>query len=211
MTDFTVPDADISLRIIQAAREVAPLVRIITRAEYIKSSGGICAGPARRSFVTTKLNRPQRWRKLCCKISTCRLRESTQLSERFATNSLLRGDGHRVKADAPFAALCERSSSAHEPRQNIADRGLTIRRELHAHLGLQLCIGNAMPADRLSDQNLRLLRADIQPSSPSFVLIRRAHSTRTHRRRDIRAFPLRSGRAQKSFLRRYLLQRERRE
>ena len=31
----TVPHADISLRIIQAAREVAPLVRIITRAEYI--------------------------------------------------------------------------------------------------------------------------------------------------------------------------------
>jgi monovalent cation:H+ antiporter-2, CPA2 family len=34
----TVPDADISLRIIQAAREVAPLVRIITRAEYINQS-----------------------------------------------------------------------------------------------------------------------------------------------------------------------------
>jgi CPA2 family monovalent cation:H+ antiporter-2 len=34
----TVPHADISLRIIQAAREVAPLVRIITRAEYINQS-----------------------------------------------------------------------------------------------------------------------------------------------------------------------------
>ena len=34
----TVPDADISLRIIQAAREVAPLVRIITRAEYINQA-----------------------------------------------------------------------------------------------------------------------------------------------------------------------------
>ena len=33
-----VPHADISLRIIQAAREVAPLVRIITRAEYINQS-----------------------------------------------------------------------------------------------------------------------------------------------------------------------------
>jgi CPA2 family monovalent cation:H+ antiporter-2 len=34
----TVPHADSSLRIIQAAREVAPLVRIITRAEYINQS-----------------------------------------------------------------------------------------------------------------------------------------------------------------------------
>ena len=34
----TVPHAEISLRIIQAAREVAPLVRIITRAEYINQS-----------------------------------------------------------------------------------------------------------------------------------------------------------------------------
>jgi CPA2 family monovalent cation:H+ antiporter-2 len=34
----TVPHADISLRIIQAAREVAPLVRIITRAEYINQT-----------------------------------------------------------------------------------------------------------------------------------------------------------------------------
>jgi CPA2 family monovalent cation:H+ antiporter-2 len=34
----TVPHARISLRIIQAAREVAPLVRIITRAEYINQS-----------------------------------------------------------------------------------------------------------------------------------------------------------------------------
>ena len=34
----TVPHADISLRIIQAAREVAPLVRIITRAEYINQA-----------------------------------------------------------------------------------------------------------------------------------------------------------------------------
>jgi CPA2 family monovalent cation:H+ antiporter-2 len=34
----TVPHADISLRIVQAAREVAPLVRIITRAEYINQS-----------------------------------------------------------------------------------------------------------------------------------------------------------------------------
>ena len=34
----TVPHADISLRIIQAAREVAPVVRIIARAEYINQS-----------------------------------------------------------------------------------------------------------------------------------------------------------------------------
>ena len=34
----TVPHAEISLRIIQAAREVAPLVRIISRAEYINQS-----------------------------------------------------------------------------------------------------------------------------------------------------------------------------
>ena len=34
----TVPHAGISLRIIQAAREVAPLVRIIARAEYINQS-----------------------------------------------------------------------------------------------------------------------------------------------------------------------------
>jgi CPA2 family monovalent cation:H+ antiporter-2 len=34
----TVPHAEVSLRIIQAAREVAPLVRIITRAEYINQS-----------------------------------------------------------------------------------------------------------------------------------------------------------------------------
>ena len=34
----TVPNAETSLRVIQAAREVAPLVRIITRAEYINQS-----------------------------------------------------------------------------------------------------------------------------------------------------------------------------
>jgi CPA2 family monovalent cation:H+ antiporter-2 len=34
----TVPHANISLRIVQAAREVAPLVRIISRAEYINQS-----------------------------------------------------------------------------------------------------------------------------------------------------------------------------
>jgi monovalent cation:H+ antiporter-2, CPA2 family len=34
----TVPHADISLRIIQSAREVAPLVRIIARAQYINQS-----------------------------------------------------------------------------------------------------------------------------------------------------------------------------
>jgi CPA2 family monovalent cation:H+ antiporter-2 len=34
----TVPQAEISLRIIQAAREVAPLVRVIARAEYINQS-----------------------------------------------------------------------------------------------------------------------------------------------------------------------------
>ncbi|HYK24187.1 MAG TPA: NAD-binding protein, partial [Candidatus Acidoferrum sp.] len=34
----TVPHADTSLRIIQSAREVAPLVRIIARAEYINQS-----------------------------------------------------------------------------------------------------------------------------------------------------------------------------
>jgi monovalent cation:H+ antiporter-2, CPA2 family len=34
----TVPRANISLRVIQAAREVAPLVRIIARAEYINQS-----------------------------------------------------------------------------------------------------------------------------------------------------------------------------
>ena len=34
----TVPHADISLRIVQAAREVAPVVRILTRAEYINDS-----------------------------------------------------------------------------------------------------------------------------------------------------------------------------
>ena len=58
----------------------------------------------------------------------------------------------------------------------------------------------------LSDQNLRPLRADSQRSSPSFGVIRRGPSTRTHRRRDTRAFLLRSVRAQKSFLRRCLLQ-----
>jgi CPA2 family monovalent cation:H+ antiporter-2 len=43
----TVPKAEISLRIIQAAREVAPLVRIITRAEYINQSDAfIQAGAA---------------------------------------------------------------------------------------------------------------------------------------------------------------------
>jgi CPA2 family monovalent cation:H+ antiporter-2 len=43
----TVPHADISLRIIQAAREVAPLVRIIARAEYINQSDAfIQAGAA---------------------------------------------------------------------------------------------------------------------------------------------------------------------
>ena len=41
------PDAEISLRIIQAAREVAPLVRIITRAAYINQSDAfIQAGAA---------------------------------------------------------------------------------------------------------------------------------------------------------------------
>ena len=49
--------------------------------------------PARPSSVTTKPNPPQRWRKLCCKTSTCRRSESTQLSARSATNSLLRDDG----------------------------------------------------------------------------------------------------------------------
>ncbi|MFL6568771.1 MAG: NAD-binding protein, partial [Chthoniobacterales bacterium] len=34
----TVPHAEISLRIIQAAREVAPLIRILTRAAYINQS-----------------------------------------------------------------------------------------------------------------------------------------------------------------------------
>jgi hypothetical protein len=34
----TVPHAETSLRIIQAAREVAPVVRIITRAEYINQA-----------------------------------------------------------------------------------------------------------------------------------------------------------------------------
>jgi CPA2 family monovalent cation:H+ antiporter-2 len=43
----TVPHAEISLRIIQAAREVAPLVRIITRAEYINQAGAfVQAGAA---------------------------------------------------------------------------------------------------------------------------------------------------------------------
>ena len=43
----TVPHAEISLQIIQAAREVAPLVRIITRAEYINQSDAfIQAGAA---------------------------------------------------------------------------------------------------------------------------------------------------------------------
>lgn len=43
----TVPHAEISLRIIQAAREVAPLVRIISRAEYINQSDAfIQAGAA---------------------------------------------------------------------------------------------------------------------------------------------------------------------
>lgn len=36
----TVPRADVSLRIVQAAREVAPVVRILTRAEYISDSEG---------------------------------------------------------------------------------------------------------------------------------------------------------------------------
>jgi hypothetical protein len=34
----TVPHAEVSLRIIQAAREVAPVVRILTRAAYISQS-----------------------------------------------------------------------------------------------------------------------------------------------------------------------------
>jgi hypothetical protein len=59
---------------------------------------------------------------------------------------------------------------------------------------------------RLSDQNLRPLRADTQRSSPSFGVIHRGPSTRTHPRRDTRAFLLRSVPAQKSFLRRCLLQ-----
>src|SRR3954452_10871199 len=43
----TVPKAEISLRIIQAAREVAPIVRIISRAEYINQSDAfIQAGAA---------------------------------------------------------------------------------------------------------------------------------------------------------------------
>jgi hypothetical protein len=63
----------------------------------------------------------------------------------------------------------------------------------------------------LSGQNLQPLRADNQSSSPSFGVIRRGRSTRTHRRRDTRAFLLRSGPAQKSFLRRCLLQRGKQE
>jgi hypothetical protein len=59
---------------------------------------------------------------------------------------------------------------------------------------------------RLSDQNLRPLRADTQRSSPSFGVIHRGPSTRTHPRRDTRAFLLRSVPAQKSFLRQCLLQ-----
>ena len=43
----TVPQADIGLRIIQAAREVAPLVRVLARANYINQSDAfIQAGAA---------------------------------------------------------------------------------------------------------------------------------------------------------------------
>ena len=59
---------------------------------------------------------------------------------------------------------------------------------------------------RVSDQNLRPLRADTQRSSPSFDVIHRGPSTRTHPRRDTQAFLLRSVPAQKSFLRQCLLQ-----
>lgn len=52
--------------------------------------------------------------------------------------------------------------------------------------------------------------ADSQSSAPSSAAGRRAHSTRTHSRRDTPAFPLRSVRAQKFFLRRRLLQEEKR-
>ena len=52
----TVPHAEISLRIIQAAREVAPLVRILARAEYINQSdaffqAGARHHPLRRSRI----------------------------------------------------------------------------------------------------------------------------------------------------------------
>jgi CPA2 family monovalent cation:H+ antiporter-2 len=42
----TVPQAETSLRIIQAAREVAPLIRVLARAEYIKQSEAFLAAGA---------------------------------------------------------------------------------------------------------------------------------------------------------------------
>jgi CPA2 family monovalent cation:H+ antiporter-2 len=42
----TVPQAEISLRIIQAAREVAPLIRVLARAEYITQSEAFAAAGA---------------------------------------------------------------------------------------------------------------------------------------------------------------------
>jgi CPA2 family monovalent cation:H+ antiporter-2 len=42
----TVPHAEISLRIIQTAREVAPLIRVLARAEYIEQSEAFVAAGA---------------------------------------------------------------------------------------------------------------------------------------------------------------------
>ena len=81
------------------------------------------------------------------------------------------------------------------------------RSVIHSHCSV---IHHGAPTG-LSDQNLRPLRADNQSSPLSFGVIHLGRSTRTHRRRDTRAFLLRSGLAQKSFLRRCLLQRGKQE
>jgi hypothetical protein len=88
-----------------------------------------------------------------------------------------------------------------DTHSHAADSGKNVSRFRAALLGKRVAALTG-----LSGQNVRLLRADSQSSSPSFGVIRRGRSTRTHRRRDTRAFLLRSGPAQKSFLRRCLLQ-----
>ena len=76
-----VPHADISLRIIQAAREVAPLVRIITRAEYINQSEAfVQAGAAIIRY--DEAESAAALAEVCCKTSTCRRSECEQDPQR---------------------------------------------------------------------------------------------------------------------------------
>ena len=75
----TVARPEISLRIIQAARAVAPAVRILVRAEYINRTKR-SPRPARPSFVTMKPNPPPRWPRLCSRTSMHRQTGSTPSS-----------------------------------------------------------------------------------------------------------------------------------